>query len=451
MIRGEYLENIARFEEKIPDFFNNRMRIERMTRKNAMQVIIEPSKLFNIHVAEDFAGKVLDRLGSDKATVELTYLQVYLDKLYKNAITINPRHPEFNENLLQRAGQIADVLAEFLDEQIAKTKSPEDALAILKSLVSEEGTKKQMSVDEITDFTKPLGKNLSRESVEIDLRQFVDLRILKERDDNGKYELRHDALATKIYEQISLGEKEMLEVRQFLINRFRDFQKRSILLEDSDLQYVAPYENKLFLNDQQKLFIEKSKRMVRRKRNRRRNIAIGAGLCLIIILSGFALFAMKQRNEAMSQTVIAEQRTQEAIKQKARAEKANRTLDSAYKEVVSAKQDAELQTQNAEDQKKIAEQQAFKAKEQTQLAITNQSAAEQSKQLAEQKTNEAQFEKLNADSAKREATRLRLRDLSQTIAFKSSQTKDDKQLSALLAYESYQLSEENDGNTQDPQ
>src|SRR4029079_4533370 len=129
----------ARFEDKIPEFFNNRIRVERMTRKNASRVITEPSKLFHIEVAEDFPAKVLDRLANEKSTVELTYLQVYLDKLYKQAITANPQHAIFNEDLLQSTGQIDDVLAEFLDEQIAKTAHPEEALAILKSFVSGEG------------------------------------------------------------------------------------------------------------------------------------------------------------------------------------------------------------------------------------------------------------------------------------------------------------------------
>ena len=46
VIRGEYLEHITRFEEKIPGFFNNRIHIERMTRKNAGRAITEPAKLF---------------------------------------------------------------------------------------------------------------------------------------------------------------------------------------------------------------------------------------------------------------------------------------------------------------------------------------------------------------------------------------------------------------------
>lgn len=60
-----------------------------------------------------------------------------------------------------------------------------------------------MSLSEIIDFTRALGKELTQEDIEPELRQFVDLRILKEMDDNGKYELRHDALAAKIYDQIS--------------------------------------------------------------------------------------------------------------------------------------------------------------------------------------------------------------------------------------------------------
>jgi len=82
----------------------------------------------------------------------------------------------------------------------------------------------------------------------------------------------------------------------------------SALLEDSDLIYIRPYENKLFLNEEQKQFIEKSKRNARRKRNRRRNVAVAIGLVLIFILSGFTLFALKQRDEALVQTKIAQQK-----------------------------------------------------------------------------------------------------------------------------------------------
>lgn len=451
VIRGEYLENISRFEAKIPNFFNNRIRVERMTRKNAMRVITEPGKLFGIEVAADFPGQVLERLLSDKVSVELTYLQVYLDKLLKRALALNAQHPVFNKELLEHAGQIDDVLADFLDEQISKTPNPENAVTILKSFVSGQGTKKQTSLEEATEFVHGLGKNLAQEEVAASLRQFVDLRILKDQDENGKYELRHDALALKIYDQLTMSEKDMLEARQFLINRFNDFQKRSVLLEVADIHYIVPFETRLFLNEEQKQFIEKSKRAARRKKNRRRNIALGTGLALIIILAGFTIFALRQRNEALAQTRIAEQRTLEAINQKEMAEKSNELAMIASRQAMDAKSFAELQARIADEQKKIATQQAARAEEQSQFAIAQQSIAQQEKQVALQKSDEAFLEKQKADSAKSEANRLKMLALSQTIAFKSLQIKNDPQLAALLSNTSYRFCKENGGNTQDAQ
>jgi hypothetical protein len=451
VIRGEYLENVALFEEAIPQFFENRMRIERMTHSNAQRVITESCKAFGILYSEHFPSLLLDRLSPSKATIELTYLQVYLDKLFKNAAAENAASVVFNEALLEKSGMIEDVLSEFLDEQVAHTKDPETAITVLKSFVSGEGTKKPGTLDEVSEFCQSLGKPLENDRLNAMLKQFVDLRILKDMDDTGRHELRHDALAGKIYEQISLVEKELLEVRQFLNNRISDFRKRSALLAPADLYYIAPYENKLFLNEEQKQFVEKSKRQARLKKNRRRNVAVAAGLALILILSGFTIFAMKQRHEAIAQTRIADQKTQEALNQKEMAEKSNEMALEASRQALDAKSYAELQSRIAGEQKKIAEQQAKRAQEQTELATSQQSIAEQQKQVAEQKSNEALQQKEKADSAEREATRLRMLTLSQTLAFKSQQVKDDKQLGALLAYEAYALNKENGGSNQDPQ
>jgi WD40 repeat protein len=452
VIRGEYLEHISRFEDKIPEFFNNRMRIERMTRRNAERVITEPCRLFDIEVSEGFPAKVLERLGHDKtASIELTYLQVYLDKLYKRAMTKDPAHIVFNDSLLEESGRIDDVLSEFLDEQVAKTDDPEEALTILKSFVSNEGTKKQMSVSDVSDFSKTLGKKLPEEVIEKYLRQFVDLRILKDKDDNNKYELRHDALAAKIFEQISYSEKEMLEVRQFIINRYNDYTKRGTYLQQSDIQYILPYENKMFLNDEQKAFVEESIRSARSKKNRRRNIFIAGATVLLVTLAGFSIFAMKQRDEALVQKRIAEQKTTEALNQKELAEKAKDLSLKASKQALDAKSYAELQSNIAVEQKKLAQQQALKAQEQSEIATEQKSIAEEQTAKAKEEKDKADAEKDKAEKAQTEANRLRLLALSQNVAFKSQQLKNEPQLAALLSSEAYNLAQENGGNVQDAQ
>jgi hypothetical protein len=450
VIRGEYLENLALFEEKLPDIFNNRVRLERMTRKNASRVVTEPSRLYNIEVEDAFVPQLLDRFGGHKATIELTYLQVFLDKLFKKAATINPEKPVFNLQLLESIGKIDDVLGEFLDEQLSKTEKPEEAMSILKAFVSGEGTKKPITLEEVNDFLNAIGSSLSKQKVEEYLRKFVDLRILKDKDENGRYELRHDALAGKIFEQISLGEKELLEARQFLMHRYGEYQNRKSLLEEKDLDYIAPFLNKLYLNEELKQFVSRSQNIVKRSKNRKRNIAIAIGVVLFSVLSGFTVYAVKQKNEALSLKAVADQKTQEALNEKEIAEKQKQMALDASQKAMSASSFAELQTKMATQQKELASQQAARAENEAKNAEIQKDMATKEQQVALEKSKEALQEKNKADSAQIIATRLRMVSLSQTLAFKSLQVKD-AQLSALLAFESYRLALNNGSSLMDPQ
>ncbi|MCK4663666.1 MAG: ATP-binding protein, partial [Bacteroidales bacterium] len=85
VIREEYLAGITEFEKEIADFFSNRMRVEKMNRQNAKQVIEEPCKVYNIEVEKGFAEELIEKLSPESTEVELTYLQVYLDKVFRTA------------------------------------------------------------------------------------------------------------------------------------------------------------------------------------------------------------------------------------------------------------------------------------------------------------------------------------------------------------------------------
>lgn len=464
VLRGEYLENISRFENSIPDFFENRMRVERMTRSNASRVITESGAAFGIEISPDFPGHLIDRLSPGRATIELTYLQVYLDKLYKNAQGSEGQPIVFNESLLQKSGMIEDVLAGFLDEQIALTSDAETAMTILKAFVSDEGTKKPSTVQEVADFCRSLGHELKGEQIAVFLKQFVDLRILKDQDDAGRYELRHDALAAKIYEQISLGEKELLEIRQFLLSRYAEYQRRGVLLTDEDALYLTPYINKLFLDASQRTFVEKSQRALQARRNRRRNLLLAAALLLLLVVSGFSLLAIRERNAAQEQAKIAEQKTLEVLKQKEvadaakhMAEKARLTAEKlkkdafeAYDVSVQAKAEAVNQSILANRQRQLAEEQEREARHQSRLADEQKKIAEVQAGLARQKSEEALVQKNQAVEAKKEADRLRSITEAQNLAFRSLQFKDEPVVAAYVASMAYKTIKENDGNSFDP-
>ncbi|MCD6565546.1 MAG: hypothetical protein J7K53_06345, partial [Bacteroidales bacterium] len=301
----------------IPEFLANRMRIEKMTGKNAIQVIEGPCKVQNIEVEEGFPEALLQKLNPDSNEIELTYLQVFLDKVFRLAIDKDKEKPGFTNDLLKQVGDVSDLLGSFLEEQISALEDPETGLTILKSFVSVKGTKRQVSEEEIIEFSQTLGNPVGRDELKDLIQKFINLRILRDKDESGKYELRHDGLATKIYEKITLVEKELLEVKQFLENAYSQFEKRKIYLTANDLKYIAPYEDKLFLNKRLEKFIEDSKKELQKAKRRKRNVAVIAAVSLIIILSGFTIWAIIEKNKATRALVekeIAEKKLDEAAK-----------------------------------------------------------------------------------------------------------------------------------------
>jgi WD40 repeat protein len=294
-IREEYLAGVTEFEELLPDFMSNRMRVEKMTRQHAVKVIKGPCEVQGIAVEEGFAEALLEKLNPSSNEVELTFLQVFLDKLVKIIVKNAPLSQEesggkFTHALLGQVGDVSDLLGSFLEEQISKMKDPEAALSLLKSFVSTRGTKKQVTGEEAMEFSRSLGKKLDASEVKEYINQFVDLRILKEKDDNQKYELRHDSLAATIYRKITLVEKEIMEVRLFIENAYNNYLVRKVLLNEEDLKYIASYEDVLFLGNEHQAFMELSKSEIHSRRRAIKRISMFSTIGFVIVVAGVGIY-----------------------------------------------------------------------------------------------------------------------------------------------------------------
>ncbi len=303
VMREEYMAGMTELEKYLPSIFRNRIRIEKMSHLNALEAIKGPCKVAGIGLEDGFAEALLEKLCPENADVELTYLQVFLDKIYRLATlekAADSSEITFTSNLLEKSGDVSDLLGSFLDEQILLLDDPDTGLAVLKSFVSAKGTRSQMSRDEVADYARALGKTVTSDSLQELLQTFVNLRILKDRDQNEKYELRHDALASKIYDKITLVEKEIIEIRQLVENALERWHKRKVLMPKEDLDYIAPYESRLYLPKDYESLIARSKRELLKSRRRRRNIVAATGLATLLVLLGFTLWAVKERNKAVS-------------------------------------------------------------------------------------------------------------------------------------------------------
>jgi len=275
VMREEYMAGITEFEKYIPTIFSNRVRIEKMSHINALEAIKGPCEKFNITLEENFSEALLEKLSPGETDVELTYLQVYLDKIFRLATGFLPplggdkggsssgqggSSPTFTLSLLEKTGNVSDLLGSFLDDQISLMDDPDTAMTLLKAFVSGKGTKRPASELEANDNIRSFGKKLSEETVKELIQTFVKLRVLRDKDDNERYELRHDALAEKVYEKFSIAEKELLEIRQFIENSYQSYLKRNILLNNDDLTYISNKDSLLNLNPELQGFMDENRK-----------------------------------------------------------------------------------------------------------------------------------------------------------------------------------------------
>jgi WD40 repeat protein len=301
VMREEYMAGVTEFEKFIPTFFSNRVRIEKMSYRNALTTIKEPCRVFNISLEEGFAETLLEKLSPGSEEVELTYLQVFLDKVFKLAVNESGTKKDietlsFSISLLNKIGNVTDLLGSFLDDQISLMDNPEIALMILKSMVSIQGTKRQLTADEIGENVQSFGKHIDKTPLHEMLRKFINIRILREKDENGRMELRHDALAAKVYEKFTMAEKELLEVRKYIENAFYNFQSRGIFLSKDDLDYLADYEDKLIVPIILSDFIKKSKEKIYERRKALKKITRISTLVLLLILTATLRFYISTKN-----------------------------------------------------------------------------------------------------------------------------------------------------------
>lgn len=192
-MREEWIASLSNFEQIIPNLFDNRQRVEQMTRSNLVQVVEGTAEAFDIELAggERTVNQIIDNVQDPKQGIELANLQIYLDKLYRNDYkrrNDQNRPIRFDQELVASARQLEDVLSDFLREQLdvlAKELADKFELSqkaipldVLFALVTEDGTKKSIA---LTALKKQLQrrKNIAPEIVDYCIKRFNDLRIIR--------------------------------------------------------------------------------------------------------------------------------------------------------------------------------------------------------------------------------------------------------------------------------
>jgi len=198
VMREEYLAQLYDFERIFPSLMENRMRVEHMGRTNTISMIRSACAraVPVIELEDGVTEEIVDIVTEEKGRVQLTYLQVFLDKLYRLAQE-HGGEMAFSHEVLGAAGKIDDVLEDFAEQQIRdfveQYHQKALPLTFLKVFVSRQGTKVPLSKETVYQRLS----QISRDKLDTCFKFFELRRILRPLE-NERYELAHDSIAAKI-------------------------------------------------------------------------------------------------------------------------------------------------------------------------------------------------------------------------------------------------------------
>ena len=304
LLREEYLAALDPFERAVPALFDKRLRVEVMTNSNVEKVILGTTQAHGVTLEHgaDTARLIIDQLDDKRIGVQLAYLQVYLDHLYRVAAK-GSGPVTFTDPAIAEAGKLGDVMAGFLDEQekaieaaLGAQVPPGGIARLLEEFVSAEGTKQPSTYDQVLARIPSAAPWLQAA-----LGLLQTSRLLRTVD--GHCELAHDALAGRIAERRSGERKQLLMVEKLVHNRVTEYAQTRTLLNAEELALVGsagklvdPLDGSplLRLDPQASEFVKRSRSTNRRRRFGR----IGALFAAILIPVSLILWNLAQSQTA---------------------------------------------------------------------------------------------------------------------------------------------------------
>jgi len=301
IVREEYLGQLYHLEKEIPTLFDFRMRVEPMDSTHVKEVLSESFRSFNIRVespAESRYDEIIQNVSERRSGIELPYLQVYLDRLYREDHTrsyplgtdlSDGQWPEikFTQAEIAAFGTITDVLDDFVREQREELQRdlekhfPDErydkstVADLLDAFVSDEGTKRPVSITRqdglihIAERQRDLFPVLSAEAFTYCAERLETARLL--RSNETGIEIAHDSLASVIEGQRSAEQRQLADVRRRLKDGYQWYldSGKTRFFDRAQIAYVIPFLDKIKTEEQAlwRDFITKSQADINAKEN----------------------------------------------------------------------------------------------------------------------------------------------------------------------------------------
>ena len=318
-IREEFIGQLYRMEQQIPSIYDFRLRLEPMGRAKVKEVIEKSFDRFRVGLEhpENDLDLICDQLSAGKSGIQLPFLQIYLDQLYKSEfqrsypqaeVLVDSLQPlTFKTSEIKAFGNIEKVLEQFLQEQqrtlerllrqgrYGEIKS-NTIRQVLDAFVTEEGTKRMIPYEQVGNIIQPKTVNLqlfppiAKEALSLLLQRLIDNRLL--RQESERLELSHDSLAALIDRSRSDQERQFYQLQSRIILAEKDFAQTGEYLSTGVLGQVDELEDDLRsrLEPKHLVFVIESRKKRKEELTEKNKVAsryamaIGWVVALILIL-----------------------------------------------------------------------------------------------------------------------------------------------------------------------
>lgn len=330
-LRADYFSFLAQFESAIPQIFVHQIRIAHLTEAQAREAIMKPPEGFGMSVDENMVdAKLLPELASAEG-VEAPLMQIVCDALYQNAL--GEGVAEITMADYEAVGDVRGALVNYLDSKLREFGLKQRrAKAVLKALVTAEGTKRASFAGELVSRMASLGMDMEETELAEFLNKFVTGRLVRVEDVEGgkRFELSHEYLVRHIREWIASSERETTKILELIDRAYEAYQVTGLLLEKSALDMIAPFETRLVLSCEKSEFLNKSKNQAKKTR---RGLLLKIAVMLISValsVGGFFGYQAYDSYEKMKvQKRFAEERQRKAEQERMAA---NYNLAKMYEE-----------------------------------------------------------------------------------------------------------------------
>lgn len=231
IMRERYIAQLQKYEGIVPEIFDKRVLVERMTDNDIKNVIRKSCAHFDIETDEATIDAIVRNLKIDDNLIELPHLQIYLDRLWHKA---PGARKIFKTGLLAEVGDIRNVLKQFLEERIESTISEVSAVHgsvnyntirdVLYCFVTDEGTKRPQKIGDIISPTAPLDVA----SAIVSALATKNILRLDKYGGNGIdsiYEIAHDSLAKIIHDKFSLENSHIARTIKTIKNAYLKYEQ----------------------------------------------------------------------------------------------------------------------------------------------------------------------------------------------------------------------------------